>query len=214
MNFTESSTWFYTLSTISQTCAAILALGGTFVVFKLDKVQTAIDNYRGRVVRIVQLWRIGARAPDEFIDKSEEEILGEYKRIVTDNAEEVFDRNGIVELYQQLEGVRILTMQEQGSFNMDNGVRLDHDERKRWSNRMADLLESNIRLKNRIYSMLKSSIVLLAVTIVVSIGLLISAPLKLPVGINTLAIVILLAILSIGYSTLAVWKIARSKPIL
>lgn len=214
MNFTESNTWFYTLSTISQTCAAILALGGTFVVFKLDKVQTAIDNYRGRVVLIVQLWRRGTKAPDKFFDESDEDILGQYKTIVSENPEVVFDKDGVVELYQQLEGTRFISAEGGGVFIMNNGVRLDHEEKKRWCNRMADLLEMNIKLNNKIFIYLRFSIILLAASVIISVGLLISKPINLPVGVKTLVTVVILGILSIGYSAFAVWKIAKSKPIL
>lgn len=213
MNFTESNVWFYTLSTISQTCAAIFALGGTFVVFKLDKVKTAIDNYRGRVVLIVQLWRRGTKAPDKFFDESDEDILGQYRTIVSDNPEAVFDKDGLVELYQQLEGTRFISAEE-GVFIMNNGVRLDHDEKKRWCNRMADLLERNIKLNNKVFVYLRFSIILLAASVIVSVGLLISRPINLPVGVKTLVAVVILGLLSIGYSAFAVWKIAKSKPIL
>jgi hypothetical protein len=213
MNFTESNTWFYTLSTISQTCAAILALGGTFVVFKLDKVKTAIDNYRGRVVGLLQFWRKGTKAPDKFYDESDQDILKQYREIVKANPVEPFDRDGFVAVYESFERSRYTMSGGQGIYLMDNGVTLDHDERKRWCNRMADLLEKNINLNNRIYRYLLFSILLLATSIIISVGLLIAKPLALPIGVKTLVSMVGFAILSIGYSAFAVWKIARAKPI-
>ncbi len=211
--FTETNTWFYTLSTISQTCAAILALGATFVVFKLDKVKIAIDNYRGRVVRLLQLWHRGEKAPDKFFDEPDEKIIEQYITSVIDSDEDVFDRNGVIELYELFEGVRLNYAVSKDAFIMSNGIKLDHEERKRWCNRMAHLMKKNVILNNRIYNYLRFSIISLAMSIIISVGLLIAKPLNLPVDKNTLIVIVAFAILSIGYSAYAVWKIARSKPI-
>ena len=40
----EVTKWLYAFSTLSQVCAAIIAFGATFVVFKLDKLYTAINK--------------------------------------------------------------------------------------------------------------------------------------------------------------------------
>ena len=46
--------WFYTLSTISQTLAALVALGATFVIFSLDKLNKNILDYRQRLIYILK----------------------------------------------------------------------------------------------------------------------------------------------------------------
>lgn len=76
--------WYYTLSAIAQTCGAILALGGAFIVFKLDKVQQAISNYEERLKSIMQVYEqksdfnyfiIPTKDVKIFFDKNKNEDL-------------------------------------------------------------------------------------------------------------------------------------------
>ncbi len=47
------NTWYYTLSTISQTLAAILALAAVFAVLRLESLRKNIDDYKGRALKIL-----------------------------------------------------------------------------------------------------------------------------------------------------------------
>ena len=51
----ELNTWYYTLSTISQTLAAVLALAAVFVVVRLESLNKNINDYRGRALKIIIL---------------------------------------------------------------------------------------------------------------------------------------------------------------
>lgn len=48
------STWYYTLSTISQTLAAILALGAVFVVLRLQSLNKNIAEYKTVALNIIR----------------------------------------------------------------------------------------------------------------------------------------------------------------
>lgn len=208
----NENVWFYTLSTIAQTCAAILALGGTFVIFKLDKLSSALNNYRGRVVVIVQAWRRSTKPPDKFFDESNQDILNQYRNIVSTNKEDLFDKSEITQIYIQFENVRIISPQGNGSFSMSNGVILNHEERMRWCNRMADLLEKNISFEHETYNYLKAAILFLSISIVSSIFMLGLYP---QWGFNDIFYrIVVWSIFSVLFSSYAVWKIARMRPIL
>lgn len=47
------NTWYYTLSTISQTLAAVLALAAVFAVLRLESLRKNIDDYKGRALKIL-----------------------------------------------------------------------------------------------------------------------------------------------------------------
>ncbi|MBU0707605.1 hypothetical protein KKG41_04500 [Patescibacteria group bacterium] len=51
----DNQNWYYALSAIAQTSGALLALGGAFIIFKLDKAYTAILNYKDRLIKIIIL---------------------------------------------------------------------------------------------------------------------------------------------------------------
>lgn len=205
--------WFYTLSTIAQTCAAILALGGAFTVFKLDKVQTAIGNYRGRVISIIRAWRKESKVGDKFYDESAKDIFDQYKTIVRDNEEKIFDNPDLEEVYTRYENTRISHKDKNGiSITIDN-IKLDREEKKRWCNRMANLLEENIKIEGSIYTYLKIALVLLTASIISSIFMLNFLP-EWSVDKYIFCVISGWSIGSIIFSGFAVWKIAKFKPIL
>lgn len=203
----ELNTWFYTLSTIAQTCAAILALGGAFVVYKLDKVEGAIHNYRGRVIRILLAWLRDSRQPDKFYDVRDEIVLDRYKKIVANDNDEIFDSEGVESVYLQFENVRKLVGAE-GGFELSNGVILNYEEKKRWVVRMAKLYEQNIDIKNDIFRRFKRAIVLLGLSIVASFVFLVADRVGIPRSDWVLIPTVLLGIFSVVYSAYSVWKIA------
>ncbi|TSC77650.1 MAG: hypothetical protein G01um101424_273 [Parcubacteria group bacterium Gr01-1014_24] len=49
------NTWYYTLSTISQTLAAILALVAVFIVLRLEGLGRSINDYRSRALKILEI---------------------------------------------------------------------------------------------------------------------------------------------------------------
>jgi len=213
MDITESNVWFYTLSTIAQTCAAILALGGTFVVFKLDKAKDGIRNYRGRVLGILYIWRGASKTPDKFFDESDQDVYDQYKKIVKDNKETIFDRNGIDNVYKQFEKLGGVILTHSGDLELTNGVILDHNERKRWCERMARLYEKNIFIEKLIVRLFIVALLFLSICIVASIILLMSKGHTLPVGIKTLTSLVILTAVTIVYSAVSFWIIARARPI-
>ncbi|MDD5567279.1 MAG: hypothetical protein PHH01_03740 [Patescibacteria group bacterium] len=213
MDITESNLWFYAFSTIAQTCAAILALGGTFVVFKLDKAKNGINNYRGRILEILYVWRGPSKTPDKFYDESDEDVLGQYMTVVSTNNETIFDKPDLNYIYARFENVRETMIEPSGNRILSNGVILDHKERKRWCERMASLYKKNILIEKLIVRLFKIALISLSFCIIVSIFLLISKGHNLPVGINILTCVVILTALTIIYSAISFWLIARARPI-
>ena len=48
------NTWYYTLSTISQTLAAILGLGAVFIVLRMQGLNKNIAEYRAMALNIIR----------------------------------------------------------------------------------------------------------------------------------------------------------------
>lgn len=48
------NTWYYTLSTISQTLAGVLALAAVFTVLRLESLTKSISNYKARALEILR----------------------------------------------------------------------------------------------------------------------------------------------------------------
>lgn len=68
----ESNTWYYTLSTISQTLAAILALAAVFAILRLESLKKNIDNYKRRALMLLNV--------KEKIFKFQQKILEHNKK--------------------------------------------------------------------------------------------------------------------------------------
>ncbi len=51
----SETTWYYTLSTIIQSLAAILAMGGAFFIFKVPQIDKEINDYKGRMIDFLVL---------------------------------------------------------------------------------------------------------------------------------------------------------------
>lgn len=49
------NTWYYTLSTISQTMAALFGLGAVFTTLRLEGISKNITDYKGRAVNILKI---------------------------------------------------------------------------------------------------------------------------------------------------------------
>ena len=66
------NTWYYTLSTISQTLAAILGLGAVFVVLRLQGLNKNIADYRAMALNILRSKKENIRdykmPSDEIVD--------------------------------------------------------------------------------------------------------------------------------------------------
>jgi len=71
----DHQNWYYTLSAIAQTCGAILALGGAFVVFKIDKVQQGINKYRDLLLK-----KLCIEHNLEYIDFSDRKLSKNFNK--------------------------------------------------------------------------------------------------------------------------------------
>lgn len=49
----DSNTWYYSISTIIQSLAAILAVGGAFFTFKMLGTNKEINDYRNRIISFI-----------------------------------------------------------------------------------------------------------------------------------------------------------------
>jgi len=72
---TEYSIWWYTLSAVAQTMAAITALFAVFSVYKLQVINKEINDFRGRVARYALDLRIdGIQFDSDLFAKTDEEM--------------------------------------------------------------------------------------------------------------------------------------------
>ncbi|MEK7637683.1 MAG: hypothetical protein AAB402_04870 [Patescibacteria group bacterium] len=209
----NSNVWFYTLSTIAQTCGTILALGGTFVIFRFDKLQTALGNYRGRIVRIVQTWRGDSKKPDAFFDESDRDVRDQYLTIVRDNEEQLDNlfNEHIDGLYEAFEGRPIKRGLQGSQQEIINQVRA---ERERWCTRMVDLYSKNIEMKQTIHSYLKWALILLTLSILFSVVLLSVGFDSSIIKVAAFLVTVIISAISIVYTAIAVWKIGSKNPIM
>lgn len=83
----EITTWYYTLSTIAQSAATMIAFGAAFVVFKLSDNWLKISDYRKPILRTIEIFN--SKLPNYYINYSDQKIIKEIK--------DISDRKGFAE---------------------------------------------------------------------------------------------------------------------
>lgn len=66
------TTWYYALSTIIQSLAAILAMGGAFFIFKIPQIDKEVNDYRNRMIHFLSV-REGNKA-SYYYDLNDKEL--------------------------------------------------------------------------------------------------------------------------------------------
>ncbi len=155
----SANTWFYLLSSIAQTCGAILALSATFVIFKYNEIAEGLKNYRGRVNSILEIQKISEFKPYQLFGYSAKQILEIYKK----------NENSIISNYNYEYAISV-----SNKYPYDDLIRATTDRQgtaddgRKWSEKMVELLQKNIELKTEVDNKLKWSVFLLVITIVYS----------------------------------------------
>lgn len=202
------NTWYYGLSTIAQTCGAVLALGGTFVVFRLDKIQTAINNYRGRVIDILLSLNQQAIMPSNYFPDTDEEILKEYRIFDVPTNAEMFKSMEIKQLISGYENHTRGLVQTNNTL-MWGRIALDDRLAKSWCDQMAESLNKNLQTKIMTFGLFKFATLFLACAIVSSLVFLSGSPGHSPHWAFWLSLC--LGIGATCFTSISVWIIARSR---
>ncbi|MFA5967135.1 MAG: hypothetical protein WC805_01275 [Patescibacteria group bacterium] len=81
--------WFYTLSSISQVMAAIVALFGVFSVYKLGIIDKEINDYRNRAVELIMATGVTNQSDAQLqYLKSNKQILKEFEQALEKASQE------------------------------------------------------------------------------------------------------------------------------
>lgn len=106
------NTWYYTLSTISQTLAAILGLAAVFVVLRLQGLIKNISDYRGRAIDVlrvkekhIQSYKIPQSITIKEILEDLREIDGNYETEYSRNAGVVDNLSKLSDRYEPNKGL-------------------------------------------------------------------------------------------------------------
>ena len=87
----EVNTWYYTLSTISQTLAAVLGLAVIFTVLRLESLTRNTNDYKGRAIKLLRVKESHLDSERKSWDTIES-ILKELREFAQ-NYEEKYRRN-------------------------------------------------------------------------------------------------------------------------
>lgn len=199
----DGSFWYYSLSTISQTLAAIVALSATFIIFKLDILQKKRLNYINEMMRFLMILNPGKE--NHEIDRlNDTGILGLLIPIIDLNPNKP-DLGFGEKQYKKLLKERQREIDNIRSVEKLNPKRLYYYllERKEDFTKMTNV-------KRNAYLRLRCSLLLISISILVSIILL---PFYEIIKNNNITfiiclLVILLASLSVIYTGFSIWKIA------
>lgn len=86
------SIWFYTLSAVAQVMAEVAALFAVFVIFKLDKLNDEIDNFKWVILHNLP----GVIDSYELYESSDEEILKRGRQHVATFTDQTFAADFII----------------------------------------------------------------------------------------------------------------------
>ena len=195
----NSNIWYYTLSTIAQTLAAILALGGTFIIFKFNTMKERVDALRditiNMLIRVFQ--KINSKS---FDDMNDNELIRQARNELSRLDNKKMDlgdndlRTRLIEFFRDItkQNVSYETNEQMITYLKNKIGRFETDNNR----------------KNEVFKYLKISLLFLSLTIIASILFL---PLQQTLGTYdklVLWIVIISTIISIGIQGRIIWLVA------
>ncbi|MBN2351615.1 MAG: hypothetical protein JXD23_03525 [Spirochaetales bacterium] len=198
-----SNFWFYSLSSISQTLAAIIALSATFVIFKLDFLQRKRQDFINGILRFLMILKPGIE-PHEIDKLSDEEVIDILKLIRNLNLQS--DNLGLgkkqyKKIYSEYEH---FISSNRGEYK-PNPKRIYYYliNRKEYFQRLQNA-------KENAYRRLKCNLLLISITIILSLILIPFYDFLKNYDLTLLicSIVIILATTSIFCTASSIWKIA------
>ena len=144
-----NQSYYYTLSTIAQSAATILALSGALVVFKISHILEAMSNYRGRVIDMIR--RKQGKPGSAYYRYSNKAIVKLFNNVI--KIDNIGNFSHIKDSFSFFEHIDI---------NDNNLV-------KSWAREMHNLLRDNIKLYFQAMAMFIISAVLLTAVLILSI---------------------------------------------
>ncbi|MFH1392760.1 MAG: hypothetical protein ABIG90_03805 [bacterium] len=189
----DPNIWFYTLSTIAQTLAAMLALGATFTIFKLNIINKRLSDLKDRLFLVVasfenDLTKCPENMEEDELIKKTDECLDKFSN--TEN----LTKERLRKIYKNMTGAEVI-------FTNDKDLIL-------FLKNNLDRFRTDRSKKNETLKFLKKSLFLLSMPIILSIYLLpLHSFFKLYDG-EILLVIITLAIFSIYFQGRIIWKIS------
>jgi hypothetical protein len=199
----EANTWYYTLSTIAQTLAAILALGGTFIVFKLDRINERIKNLRDIAIETIMIFQ--EKLTQSFDDTSDKKILQQMKDFV--DRLDIEKENWGITSNQKTSLAELYRNREFNSRIGPSRTPLD-EEVIIFIRNKSKRFGTDIGKVGRVLRMLKYSLSLLSVTIIASVFVLPLQNFFKFYDIEILLIIVSFAVFSIYIQGRVVWLVA------
>ncbi|MFH1509428.1 MAG: hypothetical protein ABIE68_04655 [bacterium] len=187
--------WFWTFSTIAQVCAAILALGGTFVVFKIDKITTCIYKYREIIIDLIFKIKKTQLPKYKYPNIHNFKIIKEFKKINVD-----------ILTAEKLDELRKYLISSFGFIPEPNTNTGTIDLIKT----LFEYYKINYKRKNEVFRNLRHSFIFLSINIIISLILLSVEFIKLDYGLFLFYFVLLYSIFSILYTVILFWRIIYS----
>lgn len=191
--------WYYLLSTIAQTCGAILAIAGAYTIFKLEKVDSGISNYHSRLSRILfEIDSVNFPLSAHFNRPSE--ILSDFKNAWTKDSWEKLIRSDWV----TNKGNNTIR-NEMGVSNTDDRSKPTQELVNNWVERMKICYTYNKETRSTILDRLSKVLWLLTLSIILSIYYLMIAT-QIPSR-YIIELITLFSLFSIADSVYHAWKI-------
>lgn len=198
----DSNFWFYTLSTIPQTLGAVIALSATFVIFKLNHIESRIKKE---------------------CDEIKEWIMPLLPEIEIHEITKL-DDSGISQKLK--EGVKILNLKDSrlgigdGRYNklydLYKGVILSYKRKfEPTRERIYEYLREKDHILTSLLEVRKNALyhleISLSLTVLPIVGSIVFLPLYNQITYRTLIVLVLivLAIIGICYTAYSVWRIAH-----
>ncbi len=197
--------WYYTLSAIPQTLAAMIALSATFFVFRLDYISKEIKKSRNDLLRFTILLAPEPQGEIDIIErKTEEDFFEFYKqaleRIKPDQSKLGLDNKIYIRLNAEMQ--RIITSDEWHSRFYSNSTRIAN-----YLYAKRDILKRLIAVKKMMRNRLRWTLSITTLIIVASLSILPNRDVfcnpQLIVG-----MVLIGSLASVILTTVNVWKIA------
>ena len=139
--------YYYTLSTIAQSAAAIIALGGAIIIFKINHIVEAINNYKGRIIELVR--RYNYQPGSKYYTYSNNDLIKEFIKL-----EDILPEKLLKNVFEFYEG---------------KGLNMNEDKYRDWAAEMSFLLLNNHKKLMSVIRLFKLSIVLLTTVLISSI---------------------------------------------
>jgi hypothetical protein len=190
------NTWYYTLSTISQTIAAILGLLAVFVALRIQNILKNIIDYKQRALDILEK-DITLNKNNFSNADSADSILVELEKLSKKINDGVVDKIG-----GTCAGIKILSEQNEKNKQLDCRGYLEDTLKN---------LTIYSKQRDKILKLVKLPSILATLVIVMSImllgfGIFFDCKLK----ISLIIIMVILTISSIGFILINVWKILEN----